>query len=246
MADAETTCAVCGVQFPTQGGKKYCGSVCKGRRPRIRHNRSATIYPLRTCFVCGCEYRPKRSDRTTACSRECGYKWMGFKRHIQATCGRVFVRVLRRPASTPSQKASVGACGVCGKDYERTVPYQRYCGPACSGVHREMARQKYRESPSRRVAKKRRKAMERGARTADRVDPLVVFDRDGWRCQICKAKTPTRLRGTIESRAPELDHIVALANGGSHSYGNVQCLCRACNIRKGATDYGQLHLFASG
>jgi 5-methylcytosine-specific restriction endonuclease McrA len=67
----------------------------------------------------------------------------------------------------------------------------------------------------------------------ERVDPFVVFERDGWRCQLCFDPTPKEKRGTHEDDAPELDHVVALADGGSHSYVNTQCACRRCNIEKG-------------
>lgn len=74
------------------------------------------------------------------------------------------------------------------------------------------------------------------------VDRLRVFDRDGWRCQLCGKATPRRLLGRRVDLAPELDHVVPLAAGGAHSFENTQCACRRCNMAKGATARGQLHL----
>jgi 5-methylcytosine-specific restriction endonuclease McrA len=74
------------------------------------------------------------------------------------------------------------------------------------------------------------------------VDPMLVFMRDGWKCQICKIKTPRSLRGTYSDRAPELDHIIPLARGGSHTYKNTQCLCRRCNQKKSTAIVGQLRM----
>jgi len=74
-------------------------------------------------------------------------------------------------------------------------------------------------------------------------NPIDVFKRDGWRCQLCGVKTPKKLRGTIKDNAPELDHIVSLANGGEHSMRNTQCLCRKCNHSKGIKTLGQLRLY---
>ena len=96
----------------------------------------------------------------------------------------------------------------------------------------------------RKVSKARREARKRGCGAVESIDPIKVFERDAWRCGICGAKTHKAKRGTYHPRAPELDHIVALANGGSHTWDNVQCSCRECNGRKGATDYGQIPLFA--
>jgi len=75
------------------------------------------------------------------------------------------------------------------------------------------------------------------------VDPLRVFDRDGWRCQICGKKLRACNRGTNKDNAPELDHIIPLSQGGDHSYLNTQCSCRKCNIEKSNNIYGQLRMF---
>jgi 5-methylcytosine-specific restriction endonuclease McrA len=69
-----------------------------------------------------------------------------------------------------------------------------------------------------------------------------VFERDKWKCHICGMKTMPALRGSNEDSAPELDHIVSLADGGSHTWANLACACRQCNGRKGAASFGQLHL----
>lgn len=96
---------------------------------------------------------------------------------------------------------------------------------------------------------KRHKAAHRTARKAkqravsvESVDPIRVFERDGWRCHMCGSPTPKEKRGSYEDDAPELDHIVTLADGGEHSYRNTACACRSCNIRKGSRSFGQLHL----
>ena len=75
------------------------------------------------------------------------------------------------------------------------------------------------------------------------VDPLKVFARDGWRCQICHKKLRSCNRGTIKDNAPELDHIIPLSQGGEHSYRNTQCTCRKCNSEKSNNIYGQLRIF---
>lgn len=96
---------------------------------------------------------------------------------------------------------------------------------------------------------KRAKATHRIARKAkqrevevEKVDPILVFERDGWVCHICGRPAPKEKRGTYADDAPELDHIITIADGGEHSYRNTACACRACNIRKGSRSLGQLHL----
>jgi 5-methylcytosine-specific restriction endonuclease McrA len=96
-----------------------------------------------------------------------------------------------------------------------------------------------------RIAKSRRKALERGV-YSESIDPIKVFERDKWRCHLCGVKTIKALRGSYEPLSPELEHIIPLSVGGTHTYGNVACSCRACNIKKGNKIIGQvsLELFA--
>jgi hypothetical protein len=84
---------------------------------------------------------------------------------------------------------------------------------------------------SRRVNKKKRRAKMRGVE-ADNIDPIKVFKDSGWICYLCWTVTDWRKRGTHEANAPELDHIVPLSIGGSHTADNVACSCRSCNNRK--------------
>lgn len=76
------------------------------------------------------------------------------------------------------------------------------------------------------------------------VNKLKVFARDRWRCQLCTVRTPKRLIGTIDPRAPELDHIIPMnpTTRGSHTYANVQLACRGCNGLKADRPLGQLRI----
>ena len=73
-----------------------------------------------------------------------------------------------------------------------------------------------------------------------------VFVRDRWRCQLCGCCTPQHMRGTHADNAPEIDHIVPLAQGGPHTMDNVQCACRRCNHDKGSKWRGQRRLAFDG
>jgi 5-methylcytosine-specific restriction endonuclease McrA len=98
----------------------------------------------------------------------------------------------------------------------------------------------------RRKEKQQRKAKRRAAKAGvyyEPVNPIKVFERDGWRCQICKKKLNLKHRGTMCDDAPELDHIIPWAQGGEHSYRNTQCACRKCNEEKGSAERGQLRMF---
>lgn len=91
------------------------------------------------------------------------------------------------------------------------------------------------------------RAKRRGAMAVENISPFDVFERDGWKCQVCGVSTPKSRRGTKHRSAPELDHAVPLAMGGEHTLNNLQCCCRRCNLWKGSSRVvGQRGLFALG
>jgi 5-methylcytosine-specific restriction protein A len=73
---------------------------------------------------------------------------------------------------------------------------------------------------------------------------------DEWVGSSDDAKIPDRVRVRIKSRANdcceicgnrvryggEVDHVVALVNGGTHSEGNLQFLCKNCHGHKSRAD----------
>lgn len=64
------------------------------------------------------------------------------------------------------------------------------------------------------------------------VVPTAIFERDGWRCHICRRKiTPTRQ--WPHPRSATLDHLVPLSRGGTHEPANVATACLSCNSAKG-------------
>jgi 5-methylcytosine-specific restriction endonuclease McrA len=72
------------------------------------------------------------------------------------------------------------------------------------------------------------------------VNPIKVFERDKWHCQLCGISTPRRLKGKHQPQSPELDHIIPMSRGGGHTYENTQCACRKCNAIKLDKALGQL------
>ena len=130
-------------------------------------------------------------------------------------------------------------CAICGNRFTPKNKFGKFCSKRCgrkagspAGKRRRYGMKMY-----------RKRARLAGAEY-EPVDPIKLFERDGWKCQICGIKTPRSLRGSYEDRAPEVDHRLALASGGSHTWDNVQCACRACNMKKGSRMVlGQLRLF---
>lgn len=234
-------------------GKMYCSSRCayrhrdgtKQTREQYREKCRAESKHRFLCEFCGKEScRPlSRSNSAKGysnryCSMECRVasaakisKEVAFLRRLSAQRVanyrdklpgiRALVRMISRVALRKAN-ASI-PCLCCGLPvgYSATRP-KRYCSKECaSKMPHAIAAKK--------ISKAKRRARIRGAGDCDSINPVLVFIAAGWKCQICGRATPQRLRGTYHKRAPELDHIIPLSKGGTHTWGNVQCLCRECN-----------------
>lgn len=248
-------CATCGESFMpprNRPDKKYCSDACRSK---------AYISPYwYTCQRCGKEYRAKKKDRAAFCSRECfaahidehgrperrkakqprpvslctvcgkPCKGNGAKR-CSEECRKKYNRQRAREHSiqTDARDRSQRACKECGALFVPEYGNQRrwFCSDEC--LRRR----------ARRTGKATRRARIQGAPLLQSIDPIDVCQRDRWTCYLCGCSTPRELRGTTDERAPEIDHVVPLSRGGTHSYDNVRCACRACNQRKGTKTWNK-------
>lgn len=76
----------------------------------------------------------------------------------------------------------------------------------------------------------RRRAVERSVE-AERFLDTEVFDRDGWRCQLCGRKVNPTYRNP-HPWSPSLDHVIPISEGGPHTRANTQLTHFRCNIQK--------------
>lgn len=255
--------------LPSKAPRKYCGRRClesaaEARRPPRADRKGREVEGF--CPGCGrhfLRYSRSGDDAGKYCSRECYFSLRSRVSRERDSLRRIAATARRRAAlrSKPSRskldlemasirriginaapsRITVRPCSRCGAKTIGTKNYSRTCDDCKRQARREWSR----SSPSRRRHKRiyraKRRAIERGAK-AHRIDPIRVFERDKWRCHLCGCRTPKRLRGSYEPNAPELDHIIPLAAGGSHTWGNVACSCRQCNIAKSDQPMGQIGL----
>jgi 5-methylcytosine-specific restriction endonuclease McrA len=223
-------CIVCGARFDyakVGPGRlpRFCSAECRGAQTsaNVARYKADGRYDRRNMEAAARRYA-SRPPADFACA-ECE---VGFKsrqrvaRYCSPECsGRGAIRLSR-------DNNQARHCASCGENFTPTGGANKFCSRVCS----------------QRALDAQRSAHRRGAAAANYVDPYRVFVRDGWCCQICGGKTPRSLRGKHKDRSPELDHILPLSKGGPHTYDNVQCACRRCNLRKGSSPYGQIPLFA--
>ncbi len=67
----------------------------------------------------------------------------------------------------------------------------------------------------------------------DDIDPIVLFERDGWTCHLCDGKIESHRR-CPDPWAATMDHLIPLSLGGTHTWDNVAASHAQCNFLKGA------------
>jgi hypothetical protein len=199
---------------------KYCSQSCSAKAANTK--RAQKSLP---CDVCGENFvrdsKPnwRKADGRLVCSDRCAEIALAEKKaRTQAA----------KPLKQPKQP-TVRRCAECDGLFSTNRP--RFCSKVCSKRYGQRVH-RLKSKADRRQREVQRKRLIR-SRTSVPVDPLLVFERDEWHCRLCLRPAPRSLRGTYHPQAPEMDHIVSLADGGDHSYSNTQCSCRDCNIWKG-------------
>lgn len=229
MARRARTCEWCGVSFiektrsskQLREGKKqrFCSNQCRAETQRVHASKEDARVVWRQRWL------ERRGDKFCAV---CNKKIAWGRKYCSEAC-----QIKVRDAKTNVDRTP-SPCPQCRKVFYRTYGHNhvRFCSKRCLNKSRK----------SRYGGDYRARARHFGVEY-EPVNRVRVFDRDGWRCQLCGVKTPKHLRGTLEANAPELDHIVPLAAGGGHSYRNTQCACRLCNSAKHDRPLGQMRLF---
>jgi hypothetical protein len=256
-------CLFCGIELTRKTQKKYCSVPCqKAHRSELTRKER-----IRICETCGKEFvmhklsgKAKRGEVKEGrfCSRKC--KWAAQRKpaasgpikertwhckicgkemsvygvYCSDECRKEKARREARANNSAKKHLKERPCKGCGALFTPEYGNKRriFCSDIC--LH------KYNRKITTKNSRKKARLNEV---YYEPVNPLKVFKRDGWRCQLCGKKLNPKHRGTIRDDAPELDHIIPWACGGEHSYRNTQCACRRCNIEKGARELGQLRLF---
>ncbi|WP_425313196.1 HNH endonuclease [Microbacterium esteraromaticum] len=117
----------------------------------------------------------------------------------------------RRAAGGQSQPGTIACvCRTCGTEF-KSRKARSYCSREC-----------YRNAVG--TAPEHDWYISRGWR-------LFIYDRDGWRCQLC-GDPVDMTADTHAPTAPTLDHITPRSRGGSDDPKNLRLAHRGCNARR--------------
>ena len=189
---------------------------------KIKREKERSLRPVKVRPI---KEEPKKIKRFC---QNCGVELSGIKRKF---CSVECARSVRSDAIQRELLKSRGLecwptrrCDECDEEFVAR-PYgardRRFCRRECG--RRWTLREKTRQ----------RRAITKTLAVVD-FSADDVFDRDQWTCQECGIATPRSMRATGAENEPQLDHIIPLSRGGDHAPSNCRCLCRKCNLDKGA------------
>ena len=199
-----------------QGLRRYfTGKPCKNGHLDERFVSDATC---RTCDVARCRAQKKRRAASDA------------KRHKDNPEPRRERARLWRLANPDKAKAAQKAWRQANRDRHRKNGQRWYfSNPA---RQRELAERWEQKNPdryrdTRAATSQRRRARKKGAAGKHNADDAnSILTAQGYRFAYCK--------DDLRKKQRHLDHILPLVRGGSNDKANLQWLCAACNLAKGA------------
>lgn len=235
-------CEVCGSSYRySHAAQRTCGRTCG-----VQLRRAESMQ--RTCLTCG------QAFASTSAGKAADY------------CSTRCQPSRRRPR--PARPAWSVRCAACCQEFE-TRHVRRYCSPPCAAAGKKLTDRRYQQSrprvgrrcqscatqiaqgnkcdacrpnrsQRRRADKRRRRALKLGVAT-ERYTLADIAVRDRRTCQLCR-KRVAMTRSVPHPKAPTIDHVVPLAEGGSDLRSNVQLAHFLCNSRKSNRGIQQLTL----
>lgn len=119
------------------------------------------------------------------------------------------------------------SCGIDINDVHRRRSFCTDCRDARQHAQHAAWRRQYR---ARHGKSYRARARQHGVQY-ELINRIKVYNRDGWRCGICRKPIDRRLKAPNPMSA-SLDHIQPMSHGGDHTYINVQASHHICNALK--------------
>lgn len=224
------TCSLPGCQNPHRA-KGLCSTHYNQQFFAGRHEKILT-----PCANCGTmTMKGKSTSRRSVCSIDCRYElqWGRKRPPAPGTAMEVWTPTEATVTALPGTRQwTAGTCRVCSAPFiSRHTDIT--CSPECRAT---------RQAEARRGAKYKRRMLLQQA-TIEVVYRKRIFQADNYRCHLCGRKTlPSKT--VPHPRAPTLDHIIPLAQGGTHEPSNCATACFSCNARKSDTYAGQLRMFS--
>ena len=225
-------CKCCGQEFETDYKKRENCYSCRPYKADYHAHKPTKQFK---CVICGKEFESSDHRRKTCGSKEC--KKINHNGH-----GDPNYKPREKKEKPQKQKETV-SCVICGADFERTVGMNnKCCSHQCSVIHKKNKRKAKGSSKS-----QNRRAKKLGLLVDRDITLEKLRRRDQDICWICGQKVDDtdyeiingyRICGRMY---PSIDHLLPLARGGKHEWGNVGLAHHGCNSLKSASNSANIN-----
>ena len=203
-------CLGCGASYERVWNRqKFCSSKCQialSNKRVVKKRIAERAKNPRYCPVCGVLIPPTANLRRKFCSRKC---------NDASYSKRVSKKLLAEKVAKPRY------CPVCDEFIPPTASLrQKFCSNKCKQAAREGTAS----------ATERLRVTVNGV--PQRIDRVVIYERDEWVCQLCMEPIDRTLRYP-ERMCASIDHVVPVSMGGDNSAENLQASHLRCNFVKG-------------
>lgn len=202
-------------------GRGFSGVSHNGRERRFCSKECAwsaqVKRPFATCRQCGRKYLTSRNSKGMFCSKECQWDSMRVSHESErgyAEAVRWMESLSRRMAREERTRTEI-ECEMCGARFVAKRSNARRC-PAC---------RRYLEYNHGDIR------IYRNGRPDLSITLERLYVRDKGYCRGC-GRHLEFVEDYNSDGYPSIDHIVPIAKGGTHTWDNVQLMCRGCNWRK--------------
>ena len=217
-------CLNCGKSFllrerrTTANGKyygKFCSRECcfEYKKKHPKNVPKCRVY-FNKCLWCKKEWTSNNYAKFCCSQHNNIYRWNNNKEE-NLRKHRLYERKAR------NVKKRVKCCKECGKLFETYYSRKKFCSKGCAQISARSKRFKRKQLMSKKV---------RGP--FDYITWKHLLLRDGGKCQICGRRVKKKYQSK-DLLSPTVDHIIPLADGGTHTWDNVQLACSECNSKKG-------------
>lgn len=196
----------------------------------LEYTNHNTPYKLR-CNKCGSEFT-RWPDKSQAIRCKTCYEAELDQKRIEKEAQKQKAKQEHK-RQLEEEYAKEKICCVCGSVFHSEFGTARYCSDGCRNKvkrKKELARKKRRGS----WANHRKRARYYGVAYEPGISVKQLIKRDGLTCRICGGVCDPNDKNEkgVGLAYPTIDHIVAMKNGGGHTWDNVQIAHMICNSYK--------------
>lgn len=219
-------CVVCDSPIERKAGPgripRYCSNACRNKAAYARALKSGRIKPRGPL---------PPAERSKLAAAAASARWSSVPADLRAQHGADLAAARwGGHAAQPKPTKQPRECRFCGTTVQMTSR-QITCGSTPCRLARNAERMREGGWAKLRRARAATSAVEV-------IAPGKVFERDGWACGICGGEVDKTLKHP-DPMSASIDHVVALSNGGTHTWDNVQCAHLTCNVAKGNRERGR-------